>query len=504
MPANVFISYRRASPDLEVSEYLDRAFTVAGLEVFRDVKTPIGARWAQEIQEALDTCDFFVILISEQSMDRDMVRQEVQRVHPLNKQHQKPIILPVRLGYTGALPYDMAAWLDPLQYALWESSADNDRVATQLVAAIAGAIPLPHQRTGTAADQNALIQATESAGRPLPKAEPVLDVLALAADNPFYVERKVDHLFFDSLRWDNGVATLHAPRQMGKSSLIARVRSKLELDGMKSVFLDLKFLANEPVGDAAEAFEGLANLVVDQLELAVDPTTFFAGKGFVGTKLQKFLVQAVAPVAKRVVLLFDDIDCLFDVPYRDAFFGSLRTVIDQKAQVPALNHVGFGFAHAFDPGLWIKKGHQSPFNVAKPFLVPEFSRGEFNWLNEQHGRSLSQQEMDTLFEMLGGHPYLSRVALYHLSTNERTLEEVKADAAADEGIFGDHLRARLLNVINSGVAKPFKSILDTGKCSDIMQFQALLAMGLVKGQSHKEAAARFGLYHDYFRPRLDA
>jgi hypothetical protein len=29
-------------------------------------------------------------------------------------------------------------------------------------------------------------------------------------------------------------------------------------------------------------------------------------------------------------------------------------------------------------------------------------------------------------------------------------------------------------------------------------------MGLVKGQSHAQAQARFDLYRDYFQPRLDA
>ena len=78
------------------------------------------------------------------------------------------------------------------------------------------------------------------------------------------------------------------------------------------------------------------------------------------------------------------------------------------------------------------------------------------------------------------------------------------DAATDEGTFGDHLRSRLLTIVQSGLAKPFKQILDAGRCTDIMHFQALLAMGLVKGTGHTQAQARFGLYRDYFQPRLDA
>jgi hypothetical protein len=501
----IFISYRRADPDMALATFLDQSFASAGFEVFRDIKTPIGARWAQEIQAALDTCDYFVILLSEQSMDRDMVRQETQRVHGLAQKLGKPVILPVRLAYTGALPYDMAAWLDPLQYALWWDETDNARIAAELIAAINNLQDLPHKLARTSEDQKALLAATEGVGRPLPKAEPVLDVIGMSADNPFYIEREVDRFFYDSLRWDNGVATLHAARQMGKSSLIARVRSRLEREGMKSAFLDLKLLANESLNSAPEALEGLAGLISDQLDIQTDPASFFSGRGFVGQKWQKFLVKAVAPVAERVVLLFDDIDSLFGVPYRDAFFGCIRAVIDQKAQVPELQKIAFGFAHSHDPGLWIKMAHQSPFNVAKVLPLLEFSREQFNALHERHGSCLKNpKDAQKLFQMLGGHPYLTRVALYRLARKELTLAELEAEAATDEGLFGDHLRARLISVINANLAKPFKSILDSGKCGDIMQFQALLAMGLVRGESHKKAAARFGLYLDYFQPRLDA
>jgi hypothetical protein len=394
--------------------------------------------------------------------------------------------------------------LDPLQYALWERAEDDARIAEQIAKAVAGTIALPHQQSQTSADQIELIKSTERAGLPLLTAEPILDVIALSADNPFYVKRQVDDLFYDSLRWDNGAATLYAPRQMGKSSLFARVRARLEREQMKSVFIDLKMLAAEGISEASKAFVGIGESIAEQLKINDDPASFFAGRGFVGSKLQRFLTEAVAPVAERVVLLFDDIDSVFEASYRDAFFGSLRAVIDQKAIDPALRRVGFGFAHSHDPGLWITAANQSPFSVATKFLVPEFTETEVNWLHQQHAGPLSPLEARELFAILGGHPYLTRLALYRISTQKMTFAEIKREAATDEGVFGDHLRGRLMTVINSGLSKPLKSVLDRGKCADILEFQRLLAMGLVKGDSHKNARARFGLYHDYFKERLDA
>ncbi len=504
MGNKVFISYRREAPDDTVAAFLQSELTAAGLDVFRDIQTPVGTRWAQEIQSQLTACDYFIILISERSMDRDMVRQEIQQAYALSREKDKPAILPVRLGYKGALPYDMAAWLDPIQYAYWESAADSARIASELIGAISRQEKLPHQLTRSAPDQEALLAATERQGCPLPKAEPVMDVIALAAGNPFYVERDVDRDFYGSLVWDNGVATLHAPRQMGKSSLFNRVRARAESEGRKTVFLDLKLLASEPIADAREAFLNLAYLIASELKSQQDPDSFFAAKGFAATKFKEFLEQVVGVLPQRPVLLFDDIDAVFEKPYRDALFGGLRYVIDQKPQSTPLQNIGFGFAHSHDPAYWITDTHQSPFNVARTFTVPEFDSGQLDRLHDKHGHCASVADFAKLNALLGGHPYLTRLALYCLASREKTYADIAQEAPTDNGLFGDHLRGRLLSLVQAGLAKPFKQILDTGRCADIMQFQALLAMGLVRGTSHTQAQARFGLYRDYFQPRLDA
>src|SRR5947207_1457270 len=59
-------------------------------------------------------------------------------------------------------------------------------------------------------------------------------------------------------------------------------------------------------------------------------------------------------------------------------------------------------------------------------------------------------------------------------------------------------------VVRAGLDKTFQQILETVQCTDIRQFQALLAMGLVKGERHLQAQARYGLYERYFTPRLHA
>lgn len=508
--AKVFLSYRRAQPDEGIVAELQKLLDAAGHHVFRDVDIPIGQRWAEAIQQQLRECDVFIVFLSEQSVDRDMVREEVKQAYYRQKAEQgSPLILPVRLNYDGALPYDMNAWLAPIQYAFWKSPDDTPAIAKLLlnaVEAMSGAA-LPHAGSlATPEQRRLLLEQTEDVGRPLPKAEPaVMDKVGMKAGSPFYIEREVDQFFIDCLKLDHGVASIRAPRQMGKSSLLARTRQQLHEAGLKSVFLDLKILEHEPFADVRAAMLGLAMLIADQAELDLDPESFFTGRGFPATKLQRFLAAAFGGLPQRTVLLFDDVDALFKKPYRDGLFGGLRTIIDQKPNDPGIANIGFGFAHAQDPSSWIGDLNQSPFNVADSYTLKEFDLVRLQQLNDRHQRLLSLEQLDQLQLLLGGHPFMTRTAFYHLAPKEKKdpvpFETLVAAAPQDDGFFGDHLRGQLMRLLELKLDKAFKKILDAHKCDQVKEFEALKALGLVTGPNHKEATPRYGIYETYFKKR---
>lgn len=502
----IFLSYRRTDPDQKLAKFLFETLESDGHSVFWDNRIPVGKNWAEAIDELIREADVFIVIISEDSMRSDMVAEEVKLAHELSKRTVQPLtILPVRLAYLGKLSYALGAYLNPIQYTVWNDESDSRRVVEELLAAIRGGEPLSTQPAPTAEAAAQLFEKMEKSGYPLPKAEPILEVLGLVPDSPFYVTRDVDSDFFQTLASDQGVATLHAPRQMGKSSLIARLHKPLRDEGLTPVFVDFKLLASEEILDARAAFQALANEVAQQLSLTADADSFFTGKGFATSQFQKFLTTAVADAGQQgMALLFDDIDSVFEKPYRNGLFGGLRAIIDQKPYSEPLRRIKFGFAHSHDPAHWIQDRAQSPFNVAKVYVVPEFNEAEMHWLNDRHGQCVKPAELRELFEFTGGHPFLTRVALYWIARGTATVACLKDEAASDQGTFGDHLRSRLWSVFQGGLNIALRQIIDTGRCDKELDFQSLLAMGLVKGANHRQASARFGLYQSYFQGRLDA
>jgi hypothetical protein len=130
-----FISYTSHSPDdVRLAEFLAVQIRQAGHELFLDKQIGVGVRWSDEIEKNLEACNRFVVLLSEASVTRDMVREEVRRAHT-RAQSGSVAIMPIRVRYRGELPYEMAARLNPIQQISWDGPSDNESVLARVLGA---------------------------------------------------------------------------------------------------------------------------------------------------------------------------------------------------------------------------------------------------------------------------------------------------------------------------------------------------------------------------------
>lgn len=75
---HVFISYRRAEPDLGFAQKLAADLRAAGHPVWIDVEGIVGAdEWAREIQSAIDACYAYILVLSPDSVESAWVRKEL-------------------------------------------------------------------------------------------------------------------------------------------------------------------------------------------------------------------------------------------------------------------------------------------------------------------------------------------------------------------------------------------------------------------------------------------
>jgi hypothetical protein len=175
--AKIFISYKHdAQPDVRLAAGIVGVLSAKGHTVFIDSQIPVGQEWPTVIEQQLGNAEYLVILISEAAAASEMIVKEVAIAHQLRKKHGLPRLMPVRIAYEAALPYDLGAWLDRIQYAYWRDDQDDQWIYDKILAAISSqALEEPAKWADSpnalAADGNA-VSSSASIPPPLPTFDP--------------------------------------------------------------------------------------------------------------------------------------------------------------------------------------------------------------------------------------------------------------------------------------------------------------------------------------------
>ncbi len=504
MPCRFFVSYRHVQPDEAVAQRLRDGLVRTGHQVFIDAKMKMGTDWVTEITQRIAWCDFLVLLLSEESMTSEMVQTEIRLAHRRHKRESKPVILPIRLRYTGPLDYELDSYLGRLQYVLWESDRDDERILGEVLEVASGMEVAARREEVASSPAGAPAEPLATApSRPRPQVDP------RTLSNPggtvrlrdgFYLERKADLAVAPIACRQGETLVIKAARQMGKSSLLLRYLDACQREGKKVAFLDFSRFSSADFADYGTLLAEIAGFLADALEIedsAPRPSTQSRLTAFVEGKILK-------AVPDPIVFAFDEVDRVLGRPYQDDFFTMLRLWHNQRAELRrGWQRVDLALVVSTEPYLLIDAGDRSPFNVTVPIELQPFSLPNCRELDSRYGSGLEAHQLDQLYGLLGGHPYLSRLAFYRLVAPDAIGFDELLDAAAQEdGPFGDHLRARLTKVCRKPeLLAGMRQVIAHGTCADLDTYHRLHGAGLVRREGNRINPANL-LYAKYFRAVL--
>jgi serine/threonine-protein kinase len=106
--------------------------------------------------------------------------------------------------------------------------------------------------------------------------------------------------------------------------------------------------------------------------------------------------------------------------------------------------------------------------------------------------------------LVSGNPYLTQLALYHLSNEEITLNELHKTAIAEDGIYGSHLRHQLWRLKRyPELLADLQRIVLSPSPLEVEPIQAfkLQSLGVVRVQNQR-VSPRCELYARYFKLAL--
>ncbi|MDY6938433.1 MAG: AAA-like domain-containing protein [Cyanobacteriota bacterium] len=265
----------------------------------------------------------------------------------------------------------------------------------------------------------------------------------VASDSSFYIERpELEELIYSEICKPGSVTRIKAPSQMGKTSLMMRVLDRVSQGNDRVVRLDFK-QADDRVFDRLDRFLRWFCIAIGR-QLQLPPRLDMYWDEEIGSKISctlYFQGYLLEKIGDPLVLVLLEVNRLFEYPaLASEFLPLLRSWYEEAKQVEIWQQLRLVVIHNTDIYIPLKL-NQSPFNIGLPIQLPEFTLAQVRDLAERHGLNWSEgDKARALMEMVGGHPYLVRLALYWLGRQEFTLEQLLEDAPTLSGIYRDRLR----------------------------------------------------------------
>ncbi|MGD1809501.1 AAA-like domain-containing protein [Dapis sp. BLCC M126] len=322
-------------------------------------------------------------------------------------------------------------------------------------------------------------------------------------NSPFYIERSpIESECFQAIMKPDALIRIKAPRQMGKSSLLSRILAHASQQGYRTVYLNFQTIDAEFLENLDKFLQWFCANVSDELDLEEQLDKYW--KKVLGVKkrcTKYFDKYLLTEIKTPIVLGLDEVDEIFQNPdLATQFFALLRAWHEQGKNNPDWQRLRLIIVHSKEVYIPLNI-NQSPFNVGLGIELPEFNLEQVKDLVQRHGLMWSDEQIEKLMEMLGGHPYLVRLGLYEIASRKMTLERVLELAPTDEGPYYNHLHRHLLNLqkdetLQTAITKVVNA--ETPVEVGTIEGFKLRSMGLVKFRGNA-VVPLCGLYREYFQ-----
>jgi hypothetical protein len=330
-------------------------------------------------------------------------------------------------------------------------------------------------------------------------------------DSPFYIERPpVEVDSYTEILKPGSLLRIKAPRQMGKTSLMARILAHSQSKGYCTVRLNLQQADRVVLSNLDKFLRWFCANLTRQLKLAPKLDEYWdedlGSKVSCTTYLQEHIL---AQLESPVVLALDEVNRIFEHPeIAQDFLPLLRVWHEEANNLAIWQKLRLVVVHSTEVYIPLNI-NQSPFNIGLSLHLREFNLAQIEELARRYGMdwfkdATGERTLSSIVSLVGGHPYLVRIALYHLFRKELIVEQLLEEAPTPTGIYGNYLQGHLATLQeHPELATAFKQTVTAENPVTIDSISAykLYSLGLVNLQG-TEVTPSCDLYRLYFRDRL--
>lgn len=322
----------------------------------------------------------------------------------------------------------------------------------------------------------------------------------------FYIERiPLEARAYEEIEQPGSLIRIKAPHQMGKTSLMLRILVRAREREMNTVTLNFQQAERQVFSSLDRFLRWFCLNVARQLQLKPNLGDYWdedmGSKISCTAYLQEYILTKID---RPLVLALDEVNYIFE--HREIaseFLGLIRSWHEEAKVFDIWQKLRLIVIHSTEVYIPLNI-NQSPFNIGLPIELTSFSTEQVEELARRHGLNWhGKSEIEQLMAMLDGHPYLIRVALYHLSRGNLNFDQMLSEAPSIKGIYSSHLRRHLMTLQqHSELRAGLKQVLNSQKSVKLKATIAykLESMGLVKLKQDLVTVS-CQLYRLYFRDR---
>ncbi|MEM7034405.1 MAG: AAA-like domain-containing protein, partial [Chloroflexota bacterium] len=329
---------------------------------------------------------------------------------------------------------------------------------------------------------------------------------AVKLSDQFYIERDADELLRNHLTQFGTTTTIRAPRQSGKTSLLMRGLHHAMGYGARTIYLDFQSFDPGQFSQLDDFLFAFAEIIGEECELdEMLVGQMWQRRSAPQRKLQRFMENHVLQSFEMpLVLVIDEADRLLRTDYYQDFFGLLRSWHNRRTLPNPHVQTTWGKLNivlviSTEPYLLIDDVNQSPFNVGLDLSLQDFDLSQVQELNQRHGTPLPENALPDMMTLLGGHPYLTRLALFTMVAQTVSWSELVRNAVSENGPFGRHLRSQYWNIHDKpAFRQALREIRQTQRCLDEKTGLLLQRAGIIRKEGDL-FTFRCDLYRQYFQ-----
>jgi hypothetical protein len=327
----------------------------------------------------------------------------------------------------------------------------------------------------------------------------------LPLDSEFYVARPTDDEFLAALRRQDSIIRVRGPRQVGKTSLLARGLQRARAAGARVVVTDFQKLNASDLASVESFFRALGEWVADELGIDVLPGQVWNPQRGPSRNFEQYVSREImGRVPGPLVWAMDEVDRLYPCPFRSEVFGLFRSWHNDRDRKPEWKKLTLVIVYATEANLFDDDMNQSPFNVGTALALDDFTPEQVADLNRRYGSPLrSEEHLKHYYELVGGHPFPANLGLYEIVQRGMDLTAFEAQAQRDDGVFGDLLRRIVVLLArNDELCEVVRGVMQGKPCPSVEAFYRLRSAGVLAGDSPRTARLRCRLYRLFLERNL--